>query len=239
MSNTMIEFGDPLNVDMNFIGFSQAIVNGQVEAARSALAQGSVDPSTLDNWAIRFVCDANEVELAEFLLNDTRVDPTVKGNCTILNSACKGTTEVMKLLLKDGRADPCAGDHQAIRSAAVCGHSEIVALLLKDGRTEPAAQGNAALYYAAQDGRDEVVELLLADERVVAGEGVGAALQEANKRHVTTGKLFVGIYDPQASPPILDLGALSLTRVEPLATPRQTFTEGQRRVLGMLKKSPW
>jgi ankyrin repeat protein len=239
MSNTLIEFGDPLNVDMNFIGFSQAVINEQVEAVRSALAEGSADPGTLDNWAIRLVCDSNKIELAELLLNDARVDPTAKRNSAILNSACKGTTEVMKLLLKDGRADPCAEDHQAIRSAAVCGHSEIVALLLRDGRTEPAAQGNAALYYAAQDGLDDVVELLLADERVVAGEGVGAALQEANKRHITTGKLFVGIYDPQASPPILDLGALSLMRVEPLATPRQTFTEGQRRVLGMLKKSPW
>jgi hypothetical protein len=210
-----IPLNDPLNVDMNFIGFREAVCKGLMDRVRAILCAGTVDPAVLDNWAIRRACDSNEWELAVLLLGDARVDPAGASNSCIMHSAHKGTVAIMDLLLKDGRADPCADDHRPIRLAAMCGHAGIVALLLKDGRTDPAAQENAALYEAASNGLDDVVEVLLAERTVIAGAGVAEAHQAAIgaipafPRHPSTALLFEGVYDPAAFPP--SVASLSLS----------------------------
>jgi hypothetical protein len=182
---------DPLVVDMEFIGFRQAILNGQHDRVRTFLAENKMDPSVLDNWAIRRVCDSGEVGLAALLLTHPRVDPAALNSCALTHAAHKGQADIVNLLLRDGRADPAADNNQAVRLAALCGHTDVLRLLIEDGRANPAANNNAALFFAAKDGLDDTVAVLLAQKSVLASEGVAHALSAAlGMAHHKTASLF-------------------------------------------------
>jgi hypothetical protein len=232
---------DPLNINMDFVCFRQAVMDAQVDRVQASLVEGKVDPTVLDNWAIRRVCDSGDAKLAAVLLNDVRVDPTSLGNCCLLHAAYKGHVEIMKLLLDDGRPDPCIDDHQAIRSAALCGHARVVKLLLEDGRSNPAAQENAALYCGAKDGLNDIVSMLLEDNRVAQGSGVVHALSEATERgHLKTASLFAEYYEHASMPPTFAVGGLSLQTDDTLPNREHCLTAGQKFALGSLtsRKTP-
>jgi hypothetical protein len=223
---------DPLVVDMDFIGFREAIIKGQHDRVRASLADGKTDPSVLDNWAIRRVCDSGQLELAAILLMHPRVDPTALNSCALTHAAHKGQVDVVMLLLRDGRADPAADNNQAFRSAALCGHTDVLRLLLEDGRANPATHNNTALFYAAKDGLDDIVAVLLAQKRVLAGEGVAHALSAAlGMAHHKTASLF-----PDHQRALLASGAHVLSPLpDKLNAQRVVLTEGQQLALHALK----
>jgi hypothetical protein len=235
-----------LNVDMDYIGFREAILNANLEKVKASLSEGIVDPGILHNWAIRRACDAGALEIVELLLGVEGVDPAAVNSTAIVHAAQKGNESILAVLLTDGRSDPTVDDNQAIRSAATNGHADIVRMLLEDGRAYPAAMNNQALYIAAQDGLNDVVTLLLADNRVIKeGGGVAAAFAVASLRPErtdvdgpctlpSTSSLFEGIYDmmveaPDPVPPSFAIGNLSLSSRDINAC--NAWTDGQRRAL--------
>jgi len=235
-----------LNVDMDYIGFREAILNANLNRVKASLSEGIVDPGTLHNWAIRRACDAGALEIVELLLGEEGVDPAAVNSTAIVHAAQKGNESILAVLLDDGRSDPTVDDNQAIRSAATNGHADIVRMLLKDGRACPAAMNNQALYVAAQDGLNDVVTLLLADSRVIEeGGGVAAAFAAASMRpeqtnvdgpcaSPSTSSLFEGICDmmvevPDPVPPSFAIGNMSLSSRD--IKPCNVWTDGQRRAL--------
>jgi ankyrin repeat protein len=76
-----------------------------VEIVSLLLSDCRVDPSALDNAALRYAARNGHVEIVKLLLSDSRVDPSARENRAIRDAARKGHTEVVKLLLSDSRVE--------------------------------------------------------------------------------------------------------------------------------------
>ncbi len=63
------------------------------------IADQRVDPSDLNNLAIRWTSEKGHLEVAKLLLADPRVDPSAMNNEAILKASQKGHVEVVMLLL--------------------------------------------------------------------------------------------------------------------------------------------
>ena len=107
--------------------FLDACQNGKINIVKELLTK--VDPSIIDNFAIRFSAQNGQRDIVEFLLRDTRVDPSAWDNFAIRVAAENGHRDVVELLLKDSRVDPSERDNEAIRLAAENGHNDVVELL--------------------------------------------------------------------------------------------------------------
>lgn len=89
-----------------------------------------IDPSTNNNFAIRYACSQNKLQLVRKLLSDPRVDPSDHDN-EALHKACeRGNYEILKLLLSDERVDPSSINNHALHIAISLHHNDIVDLLL-------------------------------------------------------------------------------------------------------------
>jgi hypothetical protein len=142
------------------------------------LADKRVDPSALDNDAIRWASANGHHKCVALLLADERVDPTDEDNEAIKAASCYGHHECVALLLADQSVDPSAENNYAIRWASADGHHECVALLLADERVDPSAKNNQAIREASGNAHSECVALLWADPRVQERR-VTRALQRA------------------------------------------------------------
>ncbi len=70
------------------------------------LTDKRVDPSTMDNFCIRYACCNGLTDIVNILLKDKRIDPSTLDNFCIRCAAQRGYKEVVELLLKDKRVDP-------------------------------------------------------------------------------------------------------------------------------------
>ena len=69
------------------------------------LSSPALDPSVIDNWAIRWAAENGNAEVVELLLKDHRVDPADLDSYA-LRMACKNNHyAVVDLLLKDARSN--------------------------------------------------------------------------------------------------------------------------------------
>jgi hypothetical protein len=75
-------------------------------------ANERVDPSAMDNEAIREASYHGHVECVALLLADVRVDPS--DHCAILRASHYGHLDCVILLLANERVDPSAMDNEAI-----------------------------------------------------------------------------------------------------------------------------
>ena len=113
--------------------FDLAVNKGLVWLLQECIDAG-YDPSSINNWAIKFASEYGYTEIVKLFLSDRRVDPSCENNypCTI---AChNGYIEIVKLLIQDNRVDPSAYENRAIQSASNTEHDEIVKELLSDKR---------------------------------------------------------------------------------------------------------
>jgi len=94
------------------------------------------DPSTDNNYAIRWASGNGHLEVVRLLLSDPRVDPSVNNNYAIRRASENGHTKIVRLLLVDPRVDPSANNNYAIRRASGNGHLEVVRLLLDCSHSE-------------------------------------------------------------------------------------------------------
>ena len=137
---------------------------------------GTPNPATGDNWALRYACQLGFTNVVMLLLDFPCIDPTVNNNAPIRATCYYGHTDIVKLLLADPRVDPTAQNNTAICLASTKGHTEIVRLLLQwssgttGNRVDPSVQDNTAILLASADGYKEVVRLLLQDPRVKTGK---------------------------------------------------------------------
>ena len=107
--------------------FLDACRNGNIEFIKEHLPQ--VDPSTRDNWAIRWAAKNGHKDVVTELLKDSRVNPSAEDNFAIKWAVVNGHQDVIKLLLEDYRVDPSAEDNWAIRFASQHCHKDVVELL--------------------------------------------------------------------------------------------------------------
>ena len=124
------------------------------------------DPSSNNQFAIRYASEHGYVDMVKILLKDYRVDPSNDDNYAIRRASLNGHHEVVKLLLEDERVDPSAYNNEVIRLASANGHHEVVKLLLQDKRVDPSDLNNWAIHVASSYYRDNIVKLLLNHPRV-------------------------------------------------------------------------
>ena len=148
--------------------FLDASKKGHLFLVKLLLGDKRVNPTAVDNLAIRWASAYGHVEIVKLLLADKRVDPADIQNRAIRFASASRHTEVVKVLLADPRVNPSAGDNEAIRSASQHGHVEVVKLLLAHPKVDPTARNNWALHMASARGHVEVVNLLKQDPRVQA-----------------------------------------------------------------------
>lgn len=146
---------------------------------RFLMKKQSIDPSSGNNWAIRFAATGGHDDLVKMLLADPRVDPSDGNNQAILLAVEHGHTEIVRMLLKDTRIDPSAVHNESIQAAARKGHVEIVKLLLNESRVDASDEQNSAVQLAAMCGHTEIVQLLLRDVRVDPSSDHNFALRHA------------------------------------------------------------
>ena len=149
--------------------FQQAAQRGYVEVVKLLLQDKKVDPSDIDNYAIRYAAEYGRTEVVKLLLQDSRVDPSANRNYAIRIAAERGYVDIVKLLLQDERVDPSDDNNYALRYAAENGHIKVVKLLLQDERVDPSDDNNYALLNAIREGQQkhiEIIKLLLQDPRI-------------------------------------------------------------------------
>ena len=129
-----------LNVDMDYIGFREAILNANLNRVKASLSEGIVDPGILHNWAIRRACDAGALEIVELLLGIEGVDPAAVNSTAIVHAAQKGNESILAVLLTDGRSDPTVDDARPARNLLPLEQADAISvyssdLLVADGWT--------------------------------------------------------------------------------------------------------
>ena len=139
---------------------------GDLDLLDLLLSDMNLDPSDLDNYAIRIACEHGHLSVVDRLLQDSRVDPSASNNHAIRFASENGHHWVVDRLLQDSRVDPSAGDNHAILWASEKGHIDIVNRLLQDDRVDPSVNNNLPLRLACLKGYLEIVKLLLNNSRV-------------------------------------------------------------------------
>ena len=135
-------------------------------AVSQFLLDSRIDPSAVNNYAIRCASSNGHLAVIERLLQDHRVDPSAENNYAIRLASLNGHLAVVERLLQDLRVDPSAEDNYAIRLASQNGQFSVVERLLQDPRVDPSADNNYVIRWASYNGHLSVVERLLQDPRV-------------------------------------------------------------------------
>ena len=92
----------------------RACENGHGDVVRILLADPRVEPSAIDNQAIRCASWFGYSEVVKLLLADPRVDPTVWDNAAISMASYRGHLEVVKMLLADPRVGVSRSAHAVL-----------------------------------------------------------------------------------------------------------------------------
>jgi ankyrin repeat protein len=84
-------------------GLTSACYQGHIEIVHILLSDMRIDPSVMNNMAIRNACKGGHYEIVRVLLKDKRVDPSDCSNDALLNAIYSGYPTVVDLLLDDSR----------------------------------------------------------------------------------------------------------------------------------------
>jgi len=103
---------------------------GHTEIVRLLLEDGRSDPSSENNYSIRYAILNGNIEIVRMLMNDIRVDPSALDNKALVYAINAGQTDIVKLLLTDARVVE-AGLNQAIIEARKNGYNDVVDLLIE------------------------------------------------------------------------------------------------------------
>jgi len=162
--------------------FKQTFKTNKMDILEFILLERLVDPSIMNNWAIRYASLHGHKKVVKLLLNHPRVDPSAINNCAIKRASENGHKKVVRLLLNDPRVDPSAVENWAIRWASRNGHEDVVTLLLNHPRVDPSACDNYAIIYASRNGNEEIIRLLLNHPRVDPSPNNNYAIRLASRK---------------------------------------------------------
>jgi len=175
--------------------FNKAVKAGDVVVVHLLLRDPTIDPSTADNYAIRFASQNGHTDIVKMLLADPRVNPSADNNYAIRMASGNGQMGVVKVLLADSRVDPSARYNYAIKSASGNGHTDVVKMLLADPRVDPSVNDNYAICMASENGHLDIVKMLLADPRVDNNAALCCASENG---HLDIVKILLA--DPRVNP---------------------------------------
>jgi len=96
-----------------------------------------VDPSALNNEALRSASGNGHVEVVDTLLTHDLVDPSDCNNQAIIDAATSGHSEIVRFLMMDPRVDPSARYNAALKSACLSRNIEVATFLVRDERVDP------------------------------------------------------------------------------------------------------
>ena len=140
---------------------------GYTDIVKLLLQNPKVDPSILNNKALRLAVENGHSDIVKLLLQDPRTDPSVQNNKMIIFASGYGYTNVVEVLLQDPRVDPSVWDNNALISASEGGYTDVVKLLLQDPNVDPSVNRNEAMEAASYLGYTDIVQLLIQDPRFV------------------------------------------------------------------------
>jgi translation initiation factor 2 beta subunit (eIF-2beta)/eIF-5 len=107
--------------------FMDAVKNGDARLVKKMIDKG-IDPSRVNNYAIKYASNCGDLEIVKILLADNRVDPSANHNEAITMACRNGHLEVVKLLLK--RVYQSMNYNYVIVLASMYCHYQIVEMLL-------------------------------------------------------------------------------------------------------------
>lgn len=162
-----------------FREFRHASEHGDLGKVKKMMKDNIIDPSLVDNCAIKSASQNGHLDVVEELLQDPRVDPSSGDNYSIKLASINGNLTIVKRLLLDKRVDPSASKNWAIGAASGHGHLEVIKELLKDSRVDPSEDSNYAIRLASEKGHLEVVKELLKDPRVKSITDIDMAINYA------------------------------------------------------------
>jgi len=146
--------------------FDKAVETGNADLMDLMLQDPRVDPSVLDNFAIRRASAYGHLAVVDRLLQEDRIDPSADNNLSIRLASVRGHHAVVDRLLQDLRVDPSVDNNYAILWGSTFGYLAVVDRLLQDERVNPSACDNMAIRWASENGHLAVVNRLLQDPRV-------------------------------------------------------------------------
>eukprot|EP01118_Nematostelium_gracile_P011649 TRINITY_DN4167_c0_g1_i2.p1 TRINITY_DN4167_c0_g1~~TRINITY_DN4167_c0_g1_i2.p1 ORF type:complete len:399 (+),score=69.71 TRINITY_DN4167_c0_g1_i2:336-1532(+) len=81
------------------------------------MLKAGLDPSSMNNYAIRMAVENGHYEVVKTLLEDKRTDPAANNQKAFISAFNKGHWTIVKLLMDDPRVDPSVNDDYAFKLA--------------------------------------------------------------------------------------------------------------------------
>ena len=118
--------------DINKTTPLKAIIKSGNSAFLALFLQKSnqIDPSVIDNYAIRIASENGMVDSVKLLLKDPRVDPADLDSYALRMASKNNHYAVVDMLLQDGRSDPSSDRNFCLCIAAKSGFRSIMGLFL-------------------------------------------------------------------------------------------------------------
>ena len=110
--------------------FSNAYGIGDLKSINKLLRGGFIDPSGVNNDAIRTASRKGHADVVKRLLEDPRVDPSVDNNVAFRWASQNGHFEVVRCLINDGRVDKTS-IQKAVLTASQYRYMDILEFILE------------------------------------------------------------------------------------------------------------
>ena len=146
--------------------FILACYCGEINLVKSHLHKNIIDPTILDNYAIKCASKHGYIDIVIELLKHELVDPSADNNYAIYAAMEFGQTNVVELLFSDPRVNSTINYNVLFVKACAGGHSEVVKFLLANTNIDPSIDNNYPIRCASRRGDLTIVNLLLSDPRV-------------------------------------------------------------------------
>ncbi|KAJ3287406.1 ATP-dependent Lon protease pim1 [Rhizoclosmatium sp. JEL0117] len=166
------------------LAFRIAAQNGNIAILEYILGLdgfGGSDPAALNNQALCYVCQTNQLDVARILVGTGKCDPAARDNENIVMCAGRGYLEMIQWLLTLPNVDVTNNDNEAIQYAASSGQVDVVRFLLTVPGVNIYANDNFALRSVVENRDKEMLNVLLEngdfDFSMVDAE-LSAAVQE-------------------------------------------------------------
>ena len=163
---------------------------GHVEFVQWLLLQPNVDPSTVNNFAIRWASRQGYTEIVKLLLNHPKVDVWAESGFAMRWACINGHVQVVQLLFATDFSDQ--DGYYWFYLAIEKSNAQVVELFLQAPWVDPSRHANKALRLACERGQADIVRLLLKDPRVDPNARFNEALRTATKlKHVRVRDLLL------------------------------------------------
>ncbi|ORY32731.1 ankyrin [Rhizoclosmatium globosum] len=146
------------------LAFRIAAQNGNIAILEYILELdgfGGSDPAALNNQALCYVCQTNQLDVARILVGTGKCDPAARDNENIVICAGRGYLEMVQWLLTLPNVDVTNNDNEAVQYAASSGQVDVVRFLLTVPGVDINANDNFALRSVVENRDKEMLNVLL------------------------------------------------------------------------------